>query len=577
MTVQQRSIAAAPLVEAWPPFIDMFAGGGGSSTGLAAAGYEIIRMINHSWVAVATHKYNHRNTIHVCDDVRTANPNEWGKAWGIWMSSSCVHLSIARGGESCDEQERALTEESLRYAEAADAKVVFVENVKEILTWGPVEDKLDKNGLPVYKLDKKTGEMKKVTRPIKARKAEFYNRWVQAMKELGYTNYQFRLLNAADFGVPQARLRYYGIFTRPGIPIVWPKPTHDKHGRNGLPKWVAVREVLDLSNKGKSIFGPPSKGKKPMVDKSLRRILAGLRKHVIKAKAPQPWLSKRTSNAPSGRPNPGPSVNEVAPTQATCFHPELMQAEFMTHYYSGGGQTSSGKVPLPTITTNGKARLMQCQLLYQNNGTRANDNAARSSRPVLYPAPTITSNGGNLYLMTYYGNGYTRSLCEACPTLTTKDRIRVLRPERFIMPTEYCNKMRFDGFRKGYSRQEYVAQMALSCPHLQPKPGDSVVMQLLKAVCRRYGIADIFSRQLTVTETAAIMSFPAGYHFEGNVSEQKAQLGNAVCPKVAAAIGTAMRPGMLRARHRVFKPLRNKAVWRWEQQGELFAKPLACA
>jgi len=627
-----------------------YGGCGGDTIGFHNAGsYDVVAMLNHNPTAVATHKINFPHTVHFCADVRKIDENDLPQVDIIWASPSCTHHSIARGGESCDEQERALPEELPRFLLTSNANCLMVENVKEFRQWGPVEEKRDKQGHIVYKRGK-DGELQKVFVPVKNRKGEYYQRWVATLKAMGFVNYEYRLINAADYGVPQSRVRYFGIFTRVGIPIVWPKPTHDVNGRYGLPKWVGVRSCLDLEDRGHSIFTREERGKKALKDKSLRRILAGLRKHVIGAEAPAPFFNKYLSNSPSGKPNPGPGIDEPSHTitcqqrlalvqpqflahyysgggqsSSVCTpcatvtsnpHARLISAEFLSHYYQGGGQSSGASVPCPTVMTKPKAAMVTAQLLFQNNGTRPNDTAARLLRPLCQPSPTVTTNGGNLsvatllfsnygtragsqasrtfptcepartltgtagnqYLMTYYRHGGTRDLSQPCATITTKDRVAKVEAEGFLFAQQFSNQPR--GYQEpsrtvvASRRHQYVVQVQRGCPHLQPKAGDSVTMRLLKAVCRRFGIADILMRMLKVPELKAIMGFPADYVLLGNTTEQKAMLGNAVCPPVAEALGRAMQASLFAARRKKRAALRMGPVLRWEQT-ELFGKEVA--
>lgn len=67
-----------------------------------------------------------------------------------------------------------------------------MENVEEIQKWGPLDD----NG-----------------RPIKEREGEDYQKFINAMKGLGY-QFDSRELVAADYGAPTTRRRWYAIFRR---------------------------------------------------------------------------------------------------------------------------------------------------------------------------------------------------------------------------------------------------------------------------------------------------------------------------------------------------------------------------
>lgn len=638
---------------------DFFAGGGGASLGLHRAGINVLAALNHSPVAIATHGTNFPGARHLLCDIRVQKSWGLGSADIMWASPDCTHHSIAKGGQSRDAKERALAEELPRFAYNLNVNCIMVENVKEFLHWGPV---MEKNGKML---------------PDPARKGEHYRAWLSTLTALGFVNYEYRLLNSADFGAPQSRVRYFGIFTRRGVAINWPVPTHDKHGKNGLPKWVAVRTVLDLDDRGRSIF---TAWGKPIADKTLRRILAGLKKHVI-GKGDRQFIHKRSSNPPDGSGHKGGSLDEPTYTLATCFQPDLVtveparflcgqygqhhntsveqpcppllttpkqnvvSAEFMmkayggnpnhqsfsldnaastvtcadhhvlgtaylTHYYSGGGQTGPMCKPHPALTTNPHGRIItpvflaqynggsdDCrvlsldgvantvptenrfglvQCLMQANGIRPNDDPSRLTMSLDGQAPTLNTNGGNLYLMSYYGHGSTRPLCNACPTLSTHDRFALLgfvtgsgysqRPYSWARPASPIVASR---------RHQYLVLAAPGSP-VATLPGDSVAMRLLKATCRRHGIADIFMRMLKVSELKLIMGFPADYYLSGSATKQKEMLGNAVVPQVSEAIARAMTPSLTAARLRKLPALRVAAINRYEQGSVFAGKEAAC-
>lgn len=650
----------------------------------------MLAALNHSPVAIATHEANFPGARHLLCDIRMQKSWGLGTADIMWASPDCTHHSIAKGGQSRDAKERALAEELPRFAYNLNVNCIMVENVKEFLQWGPV---IEKNGKMV---------------PDKARKGEYYRAWLASLAELGFVNYEYRLLNSADFGVPQSRVRYFGIFTRKGVAINWPQPTHDRHGMGGLPKWEAVRTVLDLNDQGRSIF---TEWGKPIADKTLRRILAGLRKHVIGKGAAQ-YLDKRTSNPPSGKPGTGASIDVAGPTIATCYLPDLVTPRFLVnpawggasssehkpgpvvvarqdkgplsvatahmlhnyggvnrnrslaapaatitttgggqylvHHYSGGGQSSNLAAPHPASTCNPHGRLVvpvflaqynsgsdNCrvlsldgsantlptenrfaqvsvafmaqsngvskgvspaaktwrldtaartataqpnqtlvQCLVQANGTRPNDEAARLTMPLGGQAPTVNTNGGNLYLMTYYGTGRLQALCRPCCTIPTHDKAALV---GFVTGSGYGQRpyswRRPAAALVASRRHPYLVLTAPGSP-VAAQPGDSVAMRLLKAVCRRHGIADIYMRMLKVSELKLIMGFPADYYLAGSATKQKEMLGNAVVPQVSEAIARAMTPSLVAARLRKLPALRRAAVNRYEQ-GQLFGKEVA--
>ena len=68
-------------------------------------------------------------------------------------------------------------------------------------------------------------------KPIKEREGEEFEKWKKEMCELGY-DYHENINNAADYGLPTRRVRYFAFFTKKELKmdIKWPKQTHHKKG-----------------------------------------------------------------------------------------------------------------------------------------------------------------------------------------------------------------------------------------------------------------------------------------------------------------------------------------------------------
>ena len=76
-------------------------------------------------------------------------------------------------------------------------------------------------------------------------KGEVFKLVLQDFESIGY-KVKWKVLNAADYGVPQTRQRVIITGVRKDIDFEYeyPVPTHDKNGANGLKKWVSVTEAL---------------------------------------------------------------------------------------------------------------------------------------------------------------------------------------------------------------------------------------------------------------------------------------------------------------------------------------------
>ena len=245
-------------------FADLFAGGGGVTTGaISIPGIKVSWALNHSKVAIECHAKNHPETKHYQADIRTQDVSQLEPVDILWASTECTQHSLAKGGADKDIGSYTLGWEILRYISHCKPSVIHIENVPEFVKWSPVD-----------------GEGK----PIKSRQGEEFKRWVEAIKALGYPNYEHRFLNAADHGCPTRRLRYFGIFATEDIKITWPERSHNEKGTNGLRKWLACRDFLNLENEGISIFGRefnellPKQHRHPLSDNTVKRIVGGIKK-----------------------------------------------------------------------------------------------------------------------------------------------------------------------------------------------------------------------------------------------------------------------------------------------------------
>ncbi|MEG2138876.1 MAG: DNA cytosine methyltransferase, partial [Oscillospiraceae bacterium] len=126
----------------------LFAGGGGADTGISCAtGMPVEEAINHSADAIRMHRTNHPFTRHWQEDIFAVEPETvcQGRKVGIlWASPDCTHFSKAKGGAPVKKEIRGLSWVILKWALAVEPRVMFMENVEEIKTWGPL--KADKHG-----------------------------------------------------------------------------------------------------------------------------------------------------------------------------------------------------------------------------------------------------------------------------------------------------------------------------------------------------------------------------------------------------------------------------------------------
>lgn len=253
--------------------VDLFAGGGGASTGMELAlDRPVDYAINHDPVAVAMHKANHPHTVHFREDVWRVPPTHvtQGRPVGaLWASPDCTHFSKAKGAAPTrDAKRRDLAWAVIRWMQEVRPTVVYLENVEEFRSWGP--------------LDCRGGV-------IEERKGDTFRAWARQVRRLGY-RMECRELRACDYGAPTTRKRLFIIMRRDDRPIVWPEPTH---GPGRAHPWRTAAEIIDWSLPCPSIFMTQEEARalglnvrRPLAENTMRRIFAGVRRYVLEAAEP---------------------------------------------------------------------------------------------------------------------------------------------------------------------------------------------------------------------------------------------------------------------------------------------------
>ena len=499
-------------------FVDNFAGGGGASTGIELAiGRSVDIAINHDPDAISMHKANHPKSKHYCEDVWDVDPVEacGGNPVALaWFSPDCKHFSRAKGGKPVDKNIRGLAWVAIKWAYFVRPKVIMLENVPEIMTWGPLG------------IDNK---------PIKDRKGETFRGFIMALSSglsaehpafreackalnvseesdtakalingLGY-NIEFRTLKSCDYGAPTTRERFYLIARSDGRAIVFPPATHGAKNseavRQGkLKPYRTAAECIDWSIPAKSIF----ERKKPLAENTLRRIVKGIQKFVIEN--PEPFIiNYKFQNEPKGVREPLSTITAVnnhyviAPTliqyhNETAAHEVrgqtldqlLMTLDTSNRYavscayimknYAGGykGSGSSAENPLGTVTAKDHNSLVTAHIMTLRNnmdGQKADE-----------PLTTVSCSGAHhaevqAFLVKYFSTGTAKSVDEPLDTVTTKDRFAVVTIHgedyiitdikmRMLQPRELFNAQGFpdnyiidtDADGKAYPKSKQVAR-----------------------------------------------------------------------------------------------------------------------
>lgn len=357
----------APQVSCLRPgeiVVDLFAGGGGASEALKQAlGIDPALAYNHDEWAIGMHAANHPLTIHHREDVWHADPRKdvAGRPIG-WFHASpdCTHFSQAKGGQPRSHKTRALSWVALKWigqllrADLRDGtntapRIVSLENVWQILTWGPLVAKRCKVTGRVLKMDGTVaarGEQVPVANqqlvPDKRHSGRTWRQFVAALESKGY-RVEWRKLTASDYGAGTSRERLFLIARRDGEPIVWPAPTHGT--APGQQPRVRAADCLDFSIPCPSIFTR----KRPLADATLRRIAKGVMRHVLQSA--DPFIVPATHQG-SDRVNdvqaPLPTITAANRGELMLVAPEL--APFITEHSNASNQrTMRADEPLRTI------------------------------------------------------------------------------------------------------------------------------------------------------------------------------------------------------------------------------------
>lgn len=352
--------------------VDLFAGGGGASEALRQAlGRDPDIAINHDSDAIGMHAANHPYTKHHCEDIWHADPvrEVAGRPVG-WLHASpdCTHFSQAKGGQPRDRATRSLSWVALKWcgtlARAGCApRIVSLENVRQILQWGPLVAKRCPRTGRVVTLDRipdtrpgakpgawahrvaEPGERVPLRNqhliPDKRRAGRTWRAFVAMLQRLGYV-VEWRRVVASDHGAGTSRERLFMIARRDSQPIVWPEPTHGKKPGQRPP--VSAADCIDWSIPCRSIFDRP----RPLADKTMRRIARGVQRFVLGAAEPFIVGVGGRMGDTLERGTSGPMQTITAKADSAVVVPAL--APFLTEHANGSNQRNMpADAPLSTI------------------------------------------------------------------------------------------------------------------------------------------------------------------------------------------------------------------------------------
>jgi DNA (cytosine-5)-methyltransferase 1 len=231
-----------------PLVVDLFCGAGGFSIGLAMAGFAPALGLDIHRPSIATFALNHPGAATILGDIRRVPDAMILDGLGgrevalVAAGVPCQGFSLCNRKRHDGDRRNWLFREFIRIVRLLRPRAVLLENVSTLRSAG--------NG--------------SFARAIEG-----------AIADSGH-RVESRVLNAADFGVPQLRRRLFFIGVRGGA-VRWPKPTHGEGRVPHVTVWGAISDLPPLAS-GESAerhTSPPL----TRYQRLMRRGAEGLRNH----------------------------------------------------------------------------------------------------------------------------------------------------------------------------------------------------------------------------------------------------------------------------------------------------------
>lgn len=538
--------------------VDLFAGGGGATMGQEmATGIPVDIAINHDPDAISMHKRNHPSAEHYISDVYEVCPRLATRGRPVdhlHASPECTHHSLAAGGQPRSTASRSLSWVIIKWAGQVRPRKITMENVVQVLQWGPlIAKRCPKTGrvvcrdLRVADIGERVPVQQQYLIPAPKYKGRTWRRFEHLLRALGY-ELRHGKLKASDFGAGTLRERLYLIASCDGKPLHWPEPTHAKAPAKGMQPQRTAASSIDWSIPCPSIFLTKEEGRaagvrRPLVNKTMERLRKGAKRYVLEHADPF-IVSVNHAGSDDSRFH---SLDQPAKT-ITGSHgfalvtPQL--APFITEHANASSQRNMpGDSPLRAICAQVKGGHFALTVAYlaQHNG---GFNVTPGHHPKR-PLTAITTTGSQqqvvtAHLTTLRKNCIGRAMDELVPTITAGAEHHAL-VEYTLAPEYQAGALRVAAFLMGYYGTDNIYDLRDPAATITTRDRLALVTVTIKGT--PYVIVDIGMRMLTPRELYRAQGFPDNYVIDvghdGRKFSKKAQVrmvGNSVSPQPMAAL-----------------------------------------
>lgn len=196
--------------------LDLFCGAGGFSVGCSWAGFQSVFGVDHLEPAMETWCNNHPNAIGCLGDIKKVNPVE---IQNLLKSKGVDHINLITGGVPC----QGFSIANRKHNDNDERNFLFLDYMRFVETF-----------LPDYIILENVSGMRSTAG------GQFEHDIKTYMENLGYKT-KVKLVNAADFGVPQLRQRLLFVGVRKGVGL---KEDYDFPEGDFVGKYRTVHDAI---------------------------------------------------------------------------------------------------------------------------------------------------------------------------------------------------------------------------------------------------------------------------------------------------------------------------------------------